>query len=69
MSRFNGAVRRRNVDNFFLVNTVVGNYNNTMKTTLELNFDLNYTVKQHGIHKNKEAKRINHLKKLLFVYM
>ena len=47
---------------YYLNNTVVGNYNNTMKTTFELNFDLNYAVKQHGIHKNIEIKRINHLK-------
>ena len=42
--------------------TVVGNYNNTMKTTFEFNFDLNYAVKQHGLHKNIEVKRINLLK-------
>ena len=28
-------------------NTVVGDYINTMKTTVEFNFDLNQAVKQH----------------------
>ena len=40
-----------------------------MKTTFEINFDLNYAVKQYGLHKNIEIKRIDHLKKLLFDYM
>ena len=38
-------------------------FTNTMKTTFEFNFDLNYAVKQHGYKKNREVKRIYHLKK------
>ena len=40
--------------------TVVGNYINIMKMTIDLNLNLN----QAGIHKNKETKRIFQFKKL-----
>ena len=43
---------------YYLNNTVVGNYNNTMKTTFELNFDLNYAVKQHGYTKTWELTEV-----------
>ena len=45
----------------FMSYTAVGNYINTMKTTFEFNFDLNYVVKQHGIHTNIKVKRIYQL--------
>ena len=36
--------------------TVVGDYINTMKTTFEFNFDLNYAVNQHGYAKTSNSR-------------
>ena len=39
-------------------NTVVGDFINTMKTTLELNFDINQAVKQHVFTKTWELTEV-----------
>ena len=46
----------------FFLNTVVGDYINTIKTTFDFNFDLNQTFKRIEYTKN-EKKRSCQLKK------
>ena len=36
-----------------LLNTVVNDYNNTIRTTLDFNFDLYKVIKQHGLMAKK----------------
>ena len=49
---------------FMVRHTVVGNYTNTMKTTFEINFDLNYAVSMDT--QNHKSREIYYSKKLLF---
>jgi len=44
---------------------VVGDYINTMKTTLDFNFDLNQTFKQHDKHKHGIHEKLIIRKKLV----
>ena len=53
--------------NFNLV-TVESNYMNTMKTTFDVNFDLNQAVNLMDKLKHKSLKNLS-IKKLLFDYL